>query len=34
MLYRIVRWVVLVALAWAVTQTLPSVARYLRIRAM
>ena len=34
MLYRAVRWVALVALAWVVSQTLPSLARYLKIRSM
>jgi hypothetical protein len=33
-LYRAVRWVVLVGIAWALTQTLPSVARYLKMRSM
>ena len=33
-LYRVMRWLVLVGIAWGVSQTLPSVARYLRMRSM
>lgn len=31
---RAVRWVVLVAFGWFVVESLPSLARYLKIRAM
>ncbi len=33
-LYRIVRWFVLVAIAWTVIAALPSLARYLKLRAI
>ena len=33
-MYRLVRWCVLVALAWLTVRSLPSVARYLRMREM
>jgi hypothetical protein len=32
-LYRIVRWFVLVAIAWTVIASLPALARFLRMRA-
>jgi hypothetical protein len=32
--YRLLRWIVLVVAAWAVVASVPSIARYLRIRAM
>jgi len=33
-MYRAIRWLVLVSTAWAVTRSLPGLARYLRMRAM
>jgi hypothetical protein len=33
-MYRAIRWVVLVGVAWAATAALPSVARYLKMRRM
>ncbi len=33
-MYRLLRWVVLVGLAWLATASLPSISRYLRIREM
>jgi len=33
-MYRQIRWLALVTLAWMVTRSLPSLARYLRMRAM
>lgn len=33
-LYRMVRWVVIVGLAWMVVNSLPSLARYLKMREM
>jgi len=34
MTVRFVRWVVLVALAWIVVHSIPSVARYFKMREM
>jgi hypothetical protein len=33
-IWRAIRWLVLVGVAWAIVQTLPSLARYLKIREM
>jgi hypothetical protein len=33
-MYRLIRWVVLVSIGWLVVHSLPSVARYLKIREM
>jgi uncharacterized protein DUF6893 len=33
-MYRLVRWVVLVTVAWVVAHSLPSLARYLKMRSM
>lgn len=33
-MFRIVRWGVLVGVAWALVANLPGLARYLRMRAM
>ncbi len=33
-MYRNVRWIVLVGLAWALTRSLPDLARYIRMRSM
>jgi hypothetical protein len=33
-MYRAVRWLVLVSLAWTITRSLPSLARYIRMRSM
>ncbi len=33
-IYRAVRWCVLVALAWGVVASLPSVARWIKIHSM
>ena len=33
-MYRLVRWVVLVALGWIAVASLPSLSRYLKIRSM
>jgi hypothetical protein len=32
--YRVLRWGVLVGVAWAAVENLPGLARYLRMRAM
>lgn len=34
LLYRAVRWMVLVGLAWATVVSLPGLARYLKMRSM
>jgi hypothetical protein len=33
-MYRLVRWVVLVGVAWTTARSLPSLARYMRMRNM
>jgi hypothetical protein len=33
-MYRLIRWVVLVLFAWIVAHSLPSIARYLKMRSM
>ena len=33
-MYRLIRWLVLMAFAWAMARSLPSLARYLRMREM
>lgn len=33
-MYRVLRWITLVGLAWGIVTNLPGLARYLRMRAM
>jgi len=33
-MYRAMRWALLVTLAWSITQSLPGLARYIRMRSM